>query len=153
MERDSDEATTMKKWLLAVTVLAALGIIGFLALRMFTPPPDNLDLSREMMSQAGIYRVAVAPEAEPIPQGPLHSWIVTVALPDGSPVEDATIGVDGGMPQHGHGLPTAPQASGHLGEGRYRVEGMRFNMGGWWVLRLAIASPAGEDSAEFNIRL
>ncbi len=143
----------MRKWLLGVAVLAALGIVAVMAVRMFAPPPDDLDLSRDKASEAGLYRVSIAPESEPVPQGALHAWVVTVATADGGPVEDAEIGVDGGMPQHGHGLPTAPQATDHLGEGRYRIEGVRFNMGGWWVLRLEIASLAGEDTAAFNIRL
>ena len=143
----------MRKLLVGVAVLAALGIVALMAVRMFAPPPDDLDLSRDKASEGGLYRVSIAPESEPVPQGVLHAWIVTVATADGAPVADATIGVDGGMPQHGHGLPTAPKAAGHLGDGRYRIEGVRFNMGGWWVLSLEISSAAGADTAEFNIRL
>ena len=74
-------------------------------------------------------------------------------MPDGAPVEDAELAIDGGMPQHGHGLPTAPQSAGHIGEGQYRIEGVRFNMGGWWELKLAITSPAGVDGVTFNLML
>lgn len=143
----------MKKWLLAAAALLVIAVIGFLAVRMFAPPPDDLDLARSKPSDNGIYRVIIAPEEEPVRQGALHNWVVTLTTSGGEAVADAALSVDGGMPQHGHGLPTAPQASGHLGEGRYRIEGVRFNMGGWWALEIGIESPAGSDTVTFNITL
>jgi hypothetical protein len=79
--------------------------------------------------------------------------VLTLKTAAGQPVEGASIAIDGGMPQHGHGLPTAPQATGYLGEGRYRIEGVRFNMSGWWELKFAISSAQGDDSATFNVVL
>ena len=143
----------MKKWILAGLVVAALAVITFFAMQMMMPPPDDLDLDRTRQSVGGLYVVRIAPEAEPVRQGVLHSWIATVTTAQGEPVEDALLTVDGGMPQHGHGLPTAPRASAHQGEGRYRIDGLRFNMGGWWVLKLAISSAAGDDDVEFNLML
>ena len=35
----------------------------------------------------------------------------------------------------------------------YEIEGLRFNMGGWWELKLAIDAPAGADSVTFNLSL
>ncbi|WP_312860631.1 FixH family protein [Neoaquamicrobium sediminum] len=98
----------MRKWTIAAIALAVLVVAGFYALRMLSPPPADLDVAREKTSAAGLYAVAIEPEAEPVQQGSLHGWIVTVKTPDGEPVSDAEITVDGGMPQHGHGLPTAP---------------------------------------------
>ena len=143
----------MRKWIIAAIALAVLVVAGFYGLRMLSPPPADLDVAREKASAAGLYAVAIEPEAAPVQQGSLPGWLVTVTTPEGEPVADAEITGDGGMPQHGHGLPTAPQSTGHLGEGRYRIEGVRFNMGGWWVLNFAISSPAGNDEAEFNIVL
>ena len=57
------------------------------------------------------------------------------------------------MPQHGHGLPTRPRVTRNLGDGVYEIEGVRFNMGGWWELKLAIDSAAGADSVTFNLNL
>lgn len=135
--------------LAVVLVVAAAVIFG---MRFFMSAPDGLDLARSKATFNGLYMIAIEPEAEPLRQGPLHAWIVSVSTPDGQPVVDARLGVDGGMPQHGHGLPTRPEAS-DIGDGRYRVEGMRFNMGGWWVLKLAVEGPAGNDEAEFNLVL
>ncbi len=57
------------------------------------------------------------------------------------------------MPQHGHGLPTAPQVTKNLGDGRYRIEGVKFNMSGWWTFEVAVDSADGSDSVTFNIVL
>jgi len=63
------------------------------------------------------------------------------------------VGVDGGMPQHGHGLPTKPRMTRQLGNGDYVIDGMKFNMGGWWVVKFHLASAAGADSVVFNLKL
>jgi hypothetical protein len=67
------------------------------------------------------------------------------------PVVDASITIDGGMPQHGHGLPTRPRVTQNLGNGKYEISGLRFNMGGWWEVKLAISGPAGSDTVTFNL--
>ncbi len=80
---------------------------------------------------------------------------IQVALRDakGAAVDGATITVDGGMPEHGHGLPTRPRVTTNLGSGVYVIEGVRFNMGGWWEFKLAIAGQAGTDTVTFNLAL
>ena len=71
----------------------------------------------------------------------------------GQPVTGASITIDGGMPQHGHGLPTRPRVTKDLGNGAYEISGVRFNMGGWWELKLTITTPAGTDTVTFNLSL
>lgn len=115
--------------------------------------PSDLDLSLRKATEAGLYVAEIAPEAEPVTVGPMHSWTVTVQEADGSPLKEARISVDGGMPQHGHGLPTAPAVTEALGDGQYRIEGMKFNMGGWWEIDLAIEGPSGPDTVTFNLVL
>ena len=77
--------------------------------------------------------------------------LITDAL--GRPVEGAAISVDGGMPEHAHGLPTQPRLGRSLGGGVYEIDGVRFSMGGWWEFKLAIESPAGADTVTFNLSL
>ena len=72
--------------------------------------------------------------------------------PDGAPVHDARFAVDGGMPQHGHGLPTQPRVTRELADGTYLLEGMKFSMTGWWEVKLAIQGPHGADKVTFNTR-
>ena len=116
-------------------------------------PADEPDLARSKPSESKTYVVAVAPEIEPLHQGEIHSWLLTLTTPDGVPVELAAIAVDGGMPEHGHGLPTSPRMTEYLGSGRYRIEGVKFNMQGWWELRFAISAAPGDDRAVFNVVL
>jgi hypothetical protein len=137
----------------AAIVVALLVAIGLWGMKMFMAPPDDLDLARTKATARGLYSVTIMPEAEPLKQGEMHNWVLTLKTAAGQPVEGASIAIDGGMPQHGHGLPTAPQATGYLGEGRYRIEGVRFNMSGWWELKFAISAAQGDDSATFNVVL
>jgi hypothetical protein len=81
----------------------------------------------------------------------LHAWQVKVNAPDGTPVSQAAIAFDGGMPQHGHGFPTKPRVTRELSPGIYALEGMKFSMTGWWDMRLAIQAGDASDTAAFNV--
>jgi hypothetical protein len=101
----------------------------------------------------GLYRVSAAPEAGAIPLGVIHGWIVTVEGADGAEVVPTRLAFDGGMPQHGHGFVTAPRVTAALGGGRYRVEGVKFHMGGDWTLRVEVVAPQGADVAVIHVRV
>lgn len=118
-----------------------------------SPPASERDYGLDgRTSRTGLYRVR-AETPGPIRVGRIHEMRVHVETVDGRPVEDATIRVDGGMPEHGHGFPTQPRVTANLGAGEYLVEGMKYNMGGWWVVRLRIDSIAGADEVVFNLNL
>ncbi len=104
------------------------------------------------VSAAGHYRETLQP-ADPLRPRQLQSARVLVADTDGHAIDGATIEVDGGMPQHGHGLPTRPRVTKSFGDGLYEIEGVRFNMGGWWEFSLAITGSAGADKITFNLQL
>jgi hypothetical protein len=114
---------------------------------------ENRDLSRERISESGLYRAIMEPQVDPIPLSQLHTWRLQVEYADHRSLENATITVDGGMPAHGHGLPTKPQVTCDLGGGAYLVEGMKFQMPGWWVVQFHISSPEGADTVSFNLML
>jgi hypothetical protein len=99
---------------------------------------------------AGVYRVELE-SPDLLRLNTLESWVVTVTDAVGQPVVDATIAVSGGMPAHGHGLPTAPAVSVELGGGRYQLDGVKFNMTGLWVLQIDITAAAGTDTASFEL--
>lgn len=115
--------------------------------------PDDLELALERSTDAGLYVAEIAPVDQPVVIGAMHSWTVALTDANGNPVETAEIGVDGGMPQHGHGLPTAPAVTKSLGDGRFLIEGVKFNMPGWWEINLSIDGPAGTDTITFNLVL
>ncbi|MBL0420608.1 FixH family protein [Ramlibacter sp. AW1] len=113
-------------------------------------PPANLDLSLDKASAAGTYRVALQAPGKPPAINQLHAWTVKLAAADGHPVPQARFRVDGGMPQHGHGLPTQPRVTRELEPGTYLIEGMKFNMPGWWEIKLAVDAAPGSDQVTFN---
>jgi len=128
----------------------ALTALLFLATGCFAGPPKNLDLSLEKPSAHAHYHVQlIQPEKTPR-INELHSWNVRLTTIDGAPVSGAHFVVDGGMPQHGHGLPTRPRVTEEPGSGVYLIEGMKFSMTGWWEIKLAIQAPEGNDQVTFN---
>src|SRR5919109_560028 len=104
------------------------------------------------VSKKKTYTATLQP-AQPLRVRRLQTVPVLITDAHGRPVESAVISVDGGMPEHGHGLPTQPRVTRALGGGVYEIEGLRFSMGGWWEVKLAIDSPAGADRVTFNLSL
>lgn len=127
--------------------LAAAGAVAYLTLS----GRDGPDLSRSKATAAGLFVVTIAPEGGVVRQGASQAWTLKVRTAGGAPVEYAAIDISGGMPQHAHGLPTSPQVTDYLGDGRYRIEGVTFSMRGWWQLRVGISAAAGSDTVVFNI--
>jgi len=55
------------------------------------------------------------------------------------------------MPAHGHGLPTQPQVTEERGDGHYRIEGVKLNMVGDWVIEVFVRTPRGDDRLRFDL--
>jgi hypothetical protein len=134
-----------------VTAVATAAMLS--SCMLFARPPQGLDYSRTRASESGLYRGTIRPQGDSIPKGHLQKWTLHLETASGAPVDAATLAVDGGMPQHGHGLPTKPRVTRALGNGDHLVEGMKFNMGGWWVVKFRVRSTAGSDSLVFNLKL
>jgi hypothetical protein len=133
----------------AAIVLASAGF----AAKMMEGPPAGLDMAMSKRTDHGTYVTSLAADVSPIPVGSIHTWTVKVMTPDGQPANGIVIAIGGGMPQHGHGLPTKPEVTTDLGGGGHLVEGMKFNMPGWWTLTVSIDGPKGADKATFNVVL
>lgn len=137
-----------------VRAISAAAIVGlFTGCMMFGRAPKDLDYSRTRQSESGLYRGTIRPQGDSIPQGRLQRWTLHLETAGGVPVDSATVSVDGGMPQHGHGLPTKPRVTRALGNGDHLVEGMKFNMGGWWMVKFRVNATPGSDSLVFNVKL
>jgi hypothetical protein len=133
---------------LALTALSVLT-----GCMMFVKAPSDLDYARTRRSEVGLYVATIRPTGDSIPRGKLHQWTLHLETSTGAAVDSATVTIDGGMPQHGHGLPTRPRVTRALGHGDHVVEGMKFNMGGWWVVTFRISAASGRDSLVFNLSL
>lgn len=131
-------------------VLSALATAGC---GLFMPVPNALDYARSQPSAGGLFRVSYTSDVLPPPVSRLHAWTLHLETADGKPVDGARMEVDGDMPQHGHGLPTHPVVTRSLGNGDYVVEGMKFQMGGWWQVYLDIEAAGRHDKATFNLQV
>lgn len=85
--------------------------------------------------------------------GGFHAWTLRLEWSDGQPVFPAQIGVNGGMPEHGHGLPSQPVVTEYLGDGKYLVEGVSFNMMGKWRVLFEVTATEHKDRLQFELLL
>ena len=151
--RTGGRRVNKRSWLIVGALVTLLVLGGAVAFVRFMAPPSDLDYSTERLTANQTFHVAYTPSIAPPPINQLHTWKVRVTSPSGQPIEGATISVDGDMPQHGHGLPTRPQVTRSLGDGTYLVEGMKFQMGGWWVVDFTIDANGQSDAVRFNMAL
>ena len=133
-------------------LLVAAIFIGVMMMRMNSVPAD-LDTSTTRPSDNGLFHVSYTPASGTVPVNQIHQWTLHVETTEGEPVENATITLDGDMPQHGHGLPTRPQVTKYLGNGDYLVEGLKFQMAGWWVMDFVITADGQSDTVRFHMML
>lgn len=131
-------------------IVSVFAIIVLLVTSACAVPPKQLDLSLSRPTAGQKFVVTLVPPTPPAPLHRMHSWQIRLASPDGQPIRGARIDIDGGMPQHGHGLPSQPQVTRELAAGTYLIEGMKFSMTGWWEIRLVINAAEASDHVTFN---
>lgn len=136
----------MKLFKQFIAIGTILGLVGTVTTRVAAEPMSAV-------SQPSGLHVQMQSELDPLTINLMHSWIIHVHNAHGEPIDDALISVDGGMPEHNHGLATSPQVTEALGDGRYRLEGMRFHMNGEWELRLQIEHAGVPYRARFTLTL
>lgn len=134
-------------------VLFYMVAMNMMMARANSEVPGDLDYSTTRLSDNGLFKVSYTASTGTIPVNQLHQWTLHIETANGQPVENATISVDGDMPQHGHGLPTQPRVTKNLGNGDYLVDGMKFQMGGWWVMDFNITADGQNDAVHFNMML
>lgn len=124
------------------------------AATLFTPCSiAGADADESWVSDSGFFTVTFRSELQPLTINQIHSWILHVEDSNGNPVTNAEITVNGGMPEHNHGLPTAPQVNETSEDGDYKVEGMRFHMRGYWEIRIQIDVGDRRDSVMIPLDL
>ena len=108
----------------------------------------------QQSSEQGIFEVTLDSQAKDIVEiNEFLEWVLTVKTADGEVVSPARITVGGGMPKHGHGLPTQPQIGEYLGDGKYLLKGLKFSMNGQWELTFDIQSEDQQDNVVFDFKL
>lgn len=133
-------------------ILIAIVVVGCNGRASIAPAESNENTTFEIMSENDDFFVVLKNDNNNVTINELHTWTLTVFESDrATVVEDASIVIDGGMPEHNHGFPTEPSVSTHLGEGSYLVEGIKFQMGGNWEMKFTIDAGGKTDVATFNI--
>jgi hypothetical protein len=115
-----------------------------------TPVPN---LQEGVVSEEGHFVGSWSSDPAVPPINVVHQWILHIATPAGEPVEGASITVGGDMPAHGHGMPTQPEVTADLGGDAYRVEGMAFQMGGYWIIDVTVTAGGETDLIHFGLEL
>ena len=155
----SAHLTAAKAALIAVALGSAAALYGASASGARWSAEERAMRTTRLLSILGLLLIGtVAARAAANPDGWTRAQVEELRAlvtngQTGQSVTDAAIAIDGGMPQHGHGLPTRPRVTQNLGDGRYEIGGVRFNMGGWWELKLIVIGPAGTDTVTFNLAL
>ena len=127
-----------------------LSILMVLASLVFA---EDTKYSWKAVSRNKLFYVTLYPKKGDVPIGKFHEWIILVHDSKGNPVYPVHIGVGGGMPGHGHGLPSQPVVTEYLGDGKYLIEGMKFSMVGDWILLLGIESNKSRDQVTIEIKV
>ena len=158
MTTTSPKSKTVRVFLLIVAIVGGLAIVYALwmgtTMSRTSNAPSDLDYSTTRDSKNGLYHVSYTASTGTIPVNQMHEWTLHVEnAADGTPVDNATIAVDGDMPAHGHGLPTSPRVTQYLGNGEYLLEGIKFQMGGEWIVEITITSNGQTDTVQFNMLL
>ena len=140
-------------------IRAALATLGAVATCLLSPliagaAPHSGESAAQAYTRptaGGYYRVTISPAIHPIPISQIHNWTIHVESADGVAFMPRQLVINGGMPGHGHGLPTKPNISRYLGNGDFLVEGMMFQMPGRWQLIVGVTGPQGPDQAVFDV--
>ena len=111
-------------------------------------------------SENGVWRgagerhvVTARSSSVPLPMGRLHDWVLEIRTPEGVVARPRRIQVGGGMRIHGHGLPSRPVVERYLGEGRWLLSGLSFNMAGPWQLAFRLTDEAGDDDVVLSVQV
>ncbi len=108
--------------------------------------------SEKKVSENGVFEVTLEAGKGTAELNSYHDWLLTVRdARSKDPVATLRVNVGGGMAHHGHGLPSQPQVGKHLGDGRYEVKGVKFNMNGKWTLAFDIDAKTASDKVVFDV--
>ena len=140
-------------WFMSRRARQSTNTLLLLAAAALFTPYSIADADESWASDSGFFTVTFRSELQPLTINRIHSWILHVEDSNGNPITNAEITVNGGMPEHNHGLPTAPQVIATNKDGDYKVEGMRFHMRGYWEIRIQIDVGNRHDSVMIPLDL
>ena len=97
------------------------------------------------VGEGGLYAFELSASPDPPIVGELFRVVTQIRdARTGAPVEGAAFTLSAAMPEHGHGMTSAPEHR-DLGGGDYLSEGMKFHMPGTWTITARAARAGRED--------
>jgi hypothetical protein len=138
--------------LLPLVVGATLYGATWIQLRAEATRPSIVTQFGPLPSHNGALRGRVVDYPSRFVIGNDQRWVVRLESRDGSPLENARLGVTVHMPETGDRR-RSPVAQPTGAPGEYALAGIRFDRPGWWNVALTIRYDAGEDSLAFNVSI
>jgi cytochrome c peroxidase len=128
-------------------------VICSLVLSGCVEDPEPAELIHQQATLSGTYLVSLRPQEDAYRIGTQQAWLVSITDATHQPFIPSALYFEGSMPGHGHGLPSQPSFTQHLGGGEFLLEGVLLNMPGAWRFVVSITGPSGPDSAQFDINV
>lgn len=131
-------------------------VAGTLFITFFWLLTNNTVLAQQadfsVTSTAGT-ELQIYSQLQPLQINRMHSWHLQLTDSQGQPIRDARVIVTGGMPDHDHGLPTAPRVTSEIAPGRYLLEGVRLHMPGRWEFSFVIDTGDQSETLQLEFEL
>jgi len=125
-----------------------------LCLSLFlTPTGRGSEAPDITLETANGWIIHVHSDVSPLRINEMHSWQIKVLDSKSEPVTNASISVEGGMPDHDHGLPTRPRVTSEIAPGTYLLRGVRFHMPGKWECKFVITAGTRQEIGLANFEL
>ena len=82
------------------------------------------------------------------------SWPIKIkSLRANYVLDEVKLMIDGGMPHHGHGLPTTPTIKPTSKPDEYIIEGLKFSMPGYWEVRINASNGQKNDNVTIGFKI
>ncbi len=145
--------TIRNRWMYSVRVAGFACLLGTGGVRAEPAVLGGDQLEGvSLPTMQALYRVTLHPPLE-IGINRYQTWGIFIEDTAGKALDHAVVELRADMPAHGHGLLAQPRIVPGSAPGRYRVEGLRFHMPGYWEIRIQIKQGGKADALMLPVRL
>ena len=116
-------------------------------------PFNSFAYQKVIASERDVYTLTFTNKETSIPLRVMHDWQVSFKTKNGKLFIPGHISIGGGMPSHGHGLPSEPRFTRAVNKGKLLLSGVLFNMSGEWEIRITFTGPEGLDTVIFPLEV
>ena len=120
-------------------------IISYLFYSVIVPTIHAEESPDIVVETASGWTIHIDSEVSPLRINQIHSWRIEIRDSNSALVPNALLEVEGGMPDHNHGLPTQPRVTAEISPGTYLLQGVRFHMPGRWRMQFIISTKDQEE--------